>query len=79
MANSTHFSYNAPVFHGRNIPEEGFIVGYAAIIHGLSLQLPMPKPIALVCNQNKKYQTDEWQVFPKSYSPDDNEQLSEIN
>ncbi len=79
MANSTHFSHNAPVFHGRNIPEEGFIVGYAAIIHGLSLQLPMPKPIALVCNQNKKYQTDEWQVFPKSYSPDDNEQLSEIN
>ena len=79
MANSTHFSHNALVFHGRNIPEEGFIVGYAAIINGLSLQLPIPKPIALVCNQNKKYQTDEWQVFPKSYSPYDNEQLSEID
>jgi len=38
----------------------------------------MPAPIALVCNQNKKYQNQEWNVFPKSYLPEDNAQLSEI-
>lgn len=78
MINRTHFSHNALVFHGRNTPEKGLIVGYAAIINNLNLEVPIPAPIALVCNQNKKYQTEKWIVFPKSYLPDDNKQLTEI-
>ncbi|MBX3006816.1 MAG: Fic family protein [Melioribacteraceae bacterium] len=76
--NSAHFSHSAPVFHGIHLPEQGLIVGYAAIINGLKLHIPMPKQIALISNQNKKYQTDEWNIFPKIYLPLDNAKLTEI-
>ncbi len=78
MLQSTRFSFYAPVFHGKDVPEEGSIVGYASIINSLKLEIPMPDKIALVCKQNKKYQTNEWYVFPKSYLPDENSELSEI-
>lgn len=78
MNNSTHFLHKAPIFNGRKVPEEGFIVGYASIIHKLGLEVPMQIPIALVCQQNKKYQTEEWIVFPKSYLPEDSYKLTEI-
>ncbi|MFO7828367.1 MAG: Fic family protein [Bacteroidales bacterium] len=71
MTKSAHFSQHAPVFKGLKTPEEGLIVGYAAIIQSLDLQIPIPKPITLVCNQNKKYQNDHWQVFPNTYLPED--------
>lgn len=75
---STHFSYNAPVFLDRVLPEEGVIVGYSAIIHRLNLKVPLPSPIALVCKKNKKYQTDAWNIFPMSYLPEDHIQQTEI-
>lgn len=78
MAKNTHFSQTAPVFHGRITPEEGTIVGYSAIIHQLNLAVPMSSTIALVCAKNKKYQNDQWNVFPAIYLPEDNLQQSEI-
>ncbi|MCK5028132.1 MAG: Fic family protein [Bacteroidales bacterium] len=78
MAKSTYFSQNTPVFNGLKTPEEGFIVGYAAVIQSLDLQMPIPKPISLVCNQNKKHQNDDWQVLPKTYLPEDNIKDTEI-
>ncbi len=78
MTKNTHFSQTAPVFHGRITPEEGTIVGYSAIIHQLNLGVPIPSTIALVCAKNKKYQNDQWNVFPAIYLPEDNLQQSEI-
>lgn len=78
MNSSAYFSQNAPVFHGKETPEEGTIVGYAAIIDSLKLKVPMVSPIALVSNQNKNYQKKDWIIFPKSYLPEDNKGLSEI-
>ncbi|WP_418510802.1 Fic family protein [Corallibacter sp.] len=78
MQKSAHFYFSAPVFHGKQTPEEGIIVGYAAIIHKLKLQMPMVTPIALICDQNKKYQNNEWIVLPSSYIPEDNTNLNEI-
>lgn len=78
MNNSTHFSRKKPIFHGKKSPEEGNIVGYAAIIDTLSLQMPMASPIALVCDQNKNYLTKEWLILPKSYLPEDHQKLDEI-
>ncbi len=75
---STHFSFSAPVFTDMPLPEEGFIVGYSAIIHRLNLKVPIPSPIALVSQKNKKYQTDVWNVFPLSYLPEDNTTQTEI-
>ena len=76
--NSAHFTLSTPVFHKRILLEEGFVVGYAAIINSLNLKMPIPATIALVCNRNKKYQNEEWKVFPKRYLPEDNSDLREI-
>ena len=75
---SPYFSQEAPVFHGMNIPEEGYVVGYSAIISKLKLELPLPDIKALVCKKNKTYRVDDWNVFPQKYLPDDNGSVSEI-
>src|ERR1035437_2186666 len=76
--NSTHFSCSTPVFHGIQLPEQGLVVGYAVIINSLKLPAPIPNPLALVSNQNKKYFTDDWNIFPNKYLPEDNAELTEI-
>ncbi|HAH22663.1 MAG TPA: cell filamentation protein Fic [Prolixibacteraceae bacterium] len=78
MSISARFFYKAPVFHGRKVIEQGTIMGYAAIIHALNLKIPLPESIALVCNQSKKYQTQEWNIFPLIYLPVISEQVTEI-
>jgi len=75
---SAYFSRKAPIFHGRQTPEEGLIVGYAAIVDRLKLNMPVTTPITLVSNQNKTYQNKEWKILPKSYLPEDHHGLSEL-
>lgn len=69
---SGHFSYQASIFHGRQAPEEGTIVGYAAVIESISLPVPIPYKIALTGNKSKRYETENWMVFPKVYKPEEN-------
>lgn len=78
MANSAHFSKPALVFHGMELPEEATVVGYAAIIHRLGLEAPMPDRIALVSDQHKKYEARPWLVFPTVYLPVDSLQIREM-
>jgi hypothetical protein len=78
MNKSTHFSQIAPIFHGKQCPEKGYIVGYTAVIDKLRLPIPIPYQITLVCNQNKNYETDDWKILPKSYLPEDNSEITEI-
>lgn len=78
MNKSAHFSRKKSVFYGKQTPEEGSIVGYAAIIDELNLQMPMVYPIALVCNQNKSYQNKDWYIMPSTYLVEDNQELGEI-
>lgn len=78
MNESAHFSQKKSVFHGKQSPEEGVIVGYAAIVDKLKLRMPMVNPIAMVCDQNKNYQNKDWIILPTSYLPEDNKELDEI-
>ena len=48
MKSNTRFSHKVPSFHGRMLPEEGAIVGYAAIIETLKLPVPIPNKIAVI-------------------------------
>ena len=57
------------IFQGRRAPEEGFIVGYAALIAYFKLELPSPTHFSLISKSHKKYSTQEWNVFPKVYQP----------
>ena len=78
MKNNAHFSQITPIFHGKKCPEEGYIVGYYTIIDKLGLKVPFPYQITLICTQNKNYETNEWKILPKSYLPEDNYGLTEI-
>jgi hypothetical protein len=76
--NSAHFSQTVHVFLGRKLPEEGHVVGYASIISTLEFRIPIPDQISMVCSRNKKYETDQWKVFPDKYLPEDNSETEEI-
>lgn len=78
MSNKTHFSHKKLIFHGRQLPEEAYIVGYSAIIDALNLAIPIPKLVSLVSLQNKRYQTSEWRVFPNQYLPYTSPNRSEL-
>ncbi len=67
-----HFSYSTSVFHGKTTPEEGKIVGYAAIINAMSLHMPMLDTIALISKKNRKYEKNGWSVLTPKHSPEDN-------
>lgn len=69
--NSVHFSYKASVFHGRTIPEEGSIEGYASIINAYNLEVPIPDIISLISTKNRKYKTDSWNVLTPKHKPED--------
>jgi len=68
---SNEISYSASVFNGSIVPEKGFIVGYAAMIHKWELKMPYPAIISMVCEKNTKYTNESWQVFSSSYLPED--------
>ena len=48
IINTTHFSREITVFHGRRAPEKGILVGYGAIIDVLTLAMPIPRKLALL-------------------------------
>ena len=61
----------AHTFHGRSLPEEGTVVGYAALIDAYNLEVPMPQSIAFISNKNRKYRTPDWIVLTPKHKPED--------
>jgi hypothetical protein len=68
---ANHFSQLITVFQERRAPEEGYLVGYGAILKAFDLQATPPDIFALISQKHKKYQTEEWIVFTPRYMPDD--------
>ena len=64
-------SQKITVFRGKITPEEGFLVGYGAIILHYDLKVPTPKILSLISQKDRKYQKEEWQVFTPRYKPND--------
>ena len=64
-------SIETSIFHGKNTPENGKIVGYGAIMENLNLPIPFPDTLSLITKKSKKYNIDNWNVFPVSYQPED--------
>ncbi|WP_340156160.1 Fic family protein [uncultured Winogradskyella sp.] len=60
---SKQFSLKITVFHGMQVPEEGTLVGYGAIIEGLELAMPFPEQLAIISAKRRSYSTDKWKVF----------------
>jgi hypothetical protein len=69
MDNSNSFSYLVTVFQERQTPEEGYIVGYGALLKFYGLQAPLPDRLALISQKHKQYETKEWIVLTPRYMP----------
>ena len=69
--NNNCFSLKITVFHGRMAPEEGFLVGYGALMEAFKLEVPVPDVLALISTKKREYKTHEWQVFTSRYLPED--------
>ena len=68
---NTLFSQEITVFHGKQAPEKGILVGYGAIIDALKLEVPLPDRLALISEKNRRYDNIEWQVFTPRHQPQD--------
>lgn len=68
---SNRFSQLVSVFHERIPPEEGHIVGYAALMNRYGLQIPVPDMLSIISHKHKQYQSDEWRVFTPRHMPED--------
>ena len=65
------FSHKINVFHGRQTPEEGFLVGIGAVIETLKLSTPLPYRLALISEKHRQYKKSGWLVFTPRYKPQD--------
>lgn len=70
---SNHFSQKVTDFHGRQIPEPGFLVGYALLIAEIEKNtkslLPLPHTLAIITEKHQRYNTAQWQVFTIRHQP----------
>ncbi len=70
--NSNQFSVLISNFQGRQAPEEGYLVGYAAILNHYKLSVFPPDILCLISQKHKQYENSEWRVFTPRYMPEDN-------
>jgi hypothetical protein len=68
---NNYFSQPVTVFHERTTPEEGFLVGYAALMNAYNLHTPVPDVLSIISHKHKQYTTPEWRVFTPRHRPDD--------
>lgn len=66
-----HYSLKISVFHGLKAPEEGFLVGYGALIEAYKLAMPLPHTLALISTKKRQYRADNWQVLTPRHQPKD--------
>ncbi|MCK5815933.1 MAG: Fic family protein [Flavobacteriaceae bacterium] len=58
-------------FHGRDVPEEGILVGYGALIEAYELQIPLPDKLALISYKKRQYANEQWLVLTSRHLPED--------
>jgi len=59
-------------FHGREVPEPGYLVGYGALIEKFQLPLPIPNRLALISKKFKQYSNNNWLVLTPRHKPTEN-------
>lgn len=67
----TNFLQEISIFHGRQAPEKGTLVGYGAIIEALGLPMPFPNTLAIISEKRRQYRVTGWIVFTPRHKPQD--------
>lgn len=65
----TNFFQEISIFHGKQAPEKGTLVGYGAIIDALGLPMPFPGTLALISEKRRQYRIPGWIVFTPRHKP----------
>lgn len=63
------FSIETNSFYGRELPEEGLIAGYGALIEKYQLPMPIPNRLALISKKYKQYENENWIVLTIRHKP----------
>jgi len=71
LIEKTNFLQEISIFHGRQAPEKGTLVGYGAIIETLGLPMPFPKTLALISEKRRQYTTPGWIILTPRHKPQD--------
>ncbi len=66
---SNRYSYKVNVFHGIKAPEEGWVVGYGAVIDFYQLPVPIPQTLSLISTKNRKYAISQWRIYTSRHQP----------
>ncbi|MDB5249147.1 MAG: filamentation induced by camp protein fic [Segetibacter sp.] len=68
---SKRFSQLVTVFHGRLAPEEGYLVGYGALVAYYKLAAVLPDRLALISQKHRQYENEEWIVLTPRHQPEE--------
>jgi hypothetical protein len=71
LDNKSSFSSIITTFQGRTLPEEGYLVGYGAILQFYQLAVPVPDRLALISRKHKQYEVENWIVLTPRHMPID--------
>jgi hypothetical protein len=64
-----HFSGPVTVFHEIRLPENGAPAGYAALIDGYGLKVPLPRTLSAIGQRHKIMEQDGWRMFTPRHAP----------
>lgn len=59
------------VYKGRKAPEEGWLVGYGALINTYELAMPMPDRLCIISQKHRQYEEPGWLVLTPRHKPED--------
>ena len=67
---SQYFSETITVFQEKRLPEAAIPVGYAALIHGYNLPVPLPRTLSAIGTRHSIFEKDGWRIFTPRHMPD---------
>lgn len=68
---TTNISLQIALFHGRQAPEEGTLVGYGALKEAFDLPIPLPETLSLISEKRRSYQENGWVIYSNRAKFDD--------
>ena len=70
MAAQNSYTGSVAVFQERRLPVPATPAGYAALIGGYGLRVPLPRTLSAVADRSIRMEEGGWRIFPPRYAPD---------
>ena len=70
MVLQNQFSGPVTVFQERRLPVPAVPAGYAALIGGYGLRVPLPRTLSAIGERHRRLEEGEWRIYSPRYAPD---------